>query len=235
MLVCTSAALFVVPYSIIIIPCALCVGKDTICILYYELKYKHRMNWISLSYNFNSPQVYKKAIKPTACPSNFLHLFCFSPHWVLSISDLSLLIQCIIISMTASFFCPFMSRGCSVASFITLSASWSSYVTLSHPDKIWWWWWWWGVSDLEAASNWLGSMRSLSQRWLRHQKKGSGGETGRERGKRRRKLGLITSCIFKQAHSPCRGESSIFGETHEKGGDMRRQRERRRSRLVKWS
>lgn len=58
-------------------------------------------------------------------------------------------------------------------------------------------------------------------------------ETERERERRRRKLGLITSCIFKQAHSPCGGESSILGETHEKEGDMRRQRERR-SRLVKW-
>lgn len=41
-----------------------------------------------------------------------------------------------------------------------------------------------------------------------------GGGLWRE-SKRRRKLGLITSCIFKQAHAPRGKESSILGEAHE--------------------
>lgn len=54
------------------------------------------------------------------------------------------------------------------------------------------------------------------------EEKGVGGKK-REQGRRRRKVGLITSCIFKQAHSPRGEESSILGETHEKEEDMRRQ------------
>lgn len=38
---------------------------------------------------------------------------------------------------------------------------------------------------------------------------------GWRESRRRRKLGLITSCIFKQAHAPCGKESSILGEAHE--------------------
>lgn len=65
---------------------------------------------------------------------------------------------------------------------------------------------------------------------IRKERVGGGG--WRE-SRRRRKLGLITSCIFKQAHAPCGKESSILGEAHEKEGDMRRQRQRQ-SWLVKW-
>lgn len=53
----------------------------------------------------------------------------------------------------------------------------------------------------------------------------------REQG-RRRKVGLITSCIFKQAHSPRGEESSILGETHEKEEDMRRQTRKKGGELV---
>lgn len=48
---------------------------------------------------------------------------------------------------------------------------------------------------------------------------------------RRRKVGLITSCNFKQACLPGAEESSIFGEAREEGGDAGRWRERE-SRLV---
>lgn len=144
--------------------------------------------------------------------------------------------------MTASFFCPFESRS-SAASFITLlddhHTSHSAVLTRAGRGE--------GCLILEVASDRLGSVGSLLQRWLlssvqsvcRRDGEGKRGERAREteteseRVRRRRKLGLITSCIFKQARSPCGGESSILGETHEKEGDMGRQRERR-SRLVKW-
>lgn len=137
----------------------------------------------------------------------------------------SLLIQRIIISMTASLFSfllfgPFMSRGSSMASFITLSDRHTSHsVVLTRAGKRR------GLSDLEVASDRLGTVGWLSRRWLLPSRDESVRRNERE-GERRIKLGLITSCIFKQAHSPCGGESSIFGETHEKEGDTSRQRER---------
>lgn len=59
-----------------------------------------------------------------------------------------------------------------------------------------------------------------------------GGEARGSKGRRRRKrrkVGLITSCIFKQAHSPCGKESSIFGRRR---GEHVRKRETRGDRRM---
>lgn len=73
---------------------------------------------------------------------------------------------------------------------------------------------------------------------------GGGGEArgskGRRRKRKRRKVGLITSCIFKQAHSPCGEESSILAGRSGKHVRKRKTRGDRRvgkkrgSWLVKW-
>lgn len=53
---------------------------------------------------------------------------------------------------------------------------------------------------------------------------GSEGRDGEEEEEEeeRKKLALITSCIFKQAHAAGGEESSILGESHEKDRDVER-------------
>lgn len=76
MLVCRSAATFVLAYSTITtVDCV--VDKNENCILHYDLKYKH-LNWIIISYN--SADVYKKAIKQATFPFKLFFSSVFFHH-----------------------------------------------------------------------------------------------------------------------------------------------------------
>lgn len=93
----------------------------------------------------------------------------------------------------------------------------------------------WGRGGLPDPEVGPGSLGSLWQRWRSGKR-----EQGKMRRRRRRKVSLITSCIFKQAHSPCGEESSIFGggggkhvRKRKTRGD-RRVGKKRGSWLVKW-